>query len=128
MSSFLVLIWLAVVAVGDLRTGRIATALVWPGIAATIGMSVGHPGVLAAAVVTATPYLVAVLARACGGGDLKLAFVIGGMVGDVGAGLVVVVLAAMVTLGPHLRAHAGEPGRPHGPALVTAALFTLGIA
>ncbi|WAC55301.1 prepilin peptidase [Gordonia sp. SL306] len=127
MSSFLVLIWLVVVAVGDQRTGRIATALVWPGIAATIGMSLGHPGVLAAAVATATPYLVAVLARACGGGDLKLAFVVGGIVGDVGTGLVVVVLAAVVTVLVHLRGPAREPGRPHGPALVTAALCALGI-
>ncbi|GAA3715472.1 prepilin peptidase [Gordonia hankookensis] len=127
MSSFLVLIWLVVVAVGDLRTGRIATVLVWPGVAATVGMSIEHPGVLAAALATATPYLLAALARACGGGDLKLAFVVGGMIGDVGTGLMVVVSAAVVTAMAHLRGPARETGRPHGPALVTAALCALGI-
>ncbi|MYR05729.1 prepilin peptidase [Gordonia sp. SID5947] len=126
MSSFLVLTWLAVMVVGDLRSGRISTAMLWPGIAATLAMSVGHPAVLAAALMTASPYLFAALARACGGGDLKLAFVLGGLVGDVGAALLVVLGAAVIAVVTHLRAHTDAAGRPHAPALVAAALCALG--
>ncbi|MGV9711162.1 prepilin peptidase [Gordonia sp. NPDC003424] len=124
MVVWVVLLWLCRITVGDLRTRRIPTALVWPGIVATVGMATTHPMVGLTATVAAVPYLVAALAGLCGGGDAKLAFVLGGLVADVATALLVVFLASIIGFA----AHAGLRTRdalPHAPALFGATVCLL---
>ncbi|RPA19656.1 prepilin peptidase [Gordonia sp. OPL2] len=124
MASWFVLVWAGVIALGDARTGRIPTPLVWPGVAAPILVGVDHPVVVASALVTALPYLVAAVAGRCGGGDVKFAFAGGALVADPAIGPAVVLVAAVVGLAGHLRAGRSGP-RPHGPALVGATVGAL---
>ncbi|AZG44266.1 prepilin peptidase [Gordonia insulae] len=128
MSECVVLIWLAVIAAVDSRTGRIPTPLVWPGAVAPLVVGVAEPSVALAAVVTACPYAIATLVRLCGGGDVKLAFAIGGLLADPGLGLLVVVFAAVVdVVGRGRREVSSSGGRPHARALVGAAVCGLAL-
>ncbi|MFW0784929.1 prepilin peptidase [Gordonia sp. CPCC 206044] len=124
---FVVPVWLAVIAITDRRTGRIPTALVWPGVAAVAAYAAVHPVVAVAAFVTAMPYLGAALARSCGGGDVKLAFAVGGIVADPGVCLCVVLLAAVLSLITHAVGASVPRARPHGPALIIATICGLAL-
>ncbi|MBJ7291196.1 MAG: prepilin peptidase, partial [Williamsia sp.] len=79
--------------------------------------------------VLAAPYLVATTFGACGGGDLKLAVALGGVVGDPALALLVVAAAALVTLAViALRGRSPRgAGVAHGPALAVAAVAIGGV-
>lgn len=124
----LVAMWLGVIAVTDGRTGRIPTAVVWPGVVAPLATGICDPQVLLASTLTATPYLLGTLSGRCGGGDVKLAFAIGGVLADAGAGLIAIVLAAIFTLIAYARAPRERRRQPHAPALVAAASCLLMVA
>ncbi len=99
----------------DHRTGLLRTVVLWPGIVAVVAGSVPAPMVLVSALVAALPYLFAHGLGHTGGGDVKLAFVVGGMLGDPMTALAAVGVAQTVSL-------VGFVGdrrcrRPHGPSL-----------
>lgn len=126
MATVLVLCWLATIAERDRRTGRIPVPVMWPGLVIPVAMFPTDPTVAAAATLAATPYLIAALVGHGGGGDIKLAFAIGGLVADPALALLVVFLAATLGGLDHLWARSGGP-RPHGPALVAAAVIGLAL-
>lgn len=126
MCTWLVLVWLARIVVGDLATLRIPTALLWPGVAAVVANSLVHPAIAVGAVVGATPYLVAALAGISGGGDVKLAFVLGGLIADPLTGLVMILLASSAGVAAHAVLRRRTP-LPHAPALVAAAVCLLAV-
>ena len=89
--------------------------------------SIVHPVIGYSALVTAFPYLVGALTRMSGGGDLKLAVVIGGLVAEPGLGALTVLMAAIIHLtGRRPRDHLRRP-RPHAPSLVVASAVALGL-
>ncbi|MFT4201526.1 prepilin peptidase [Gordonia sp. (in: high G+C Gram-positive bacteria)] len=116
-----VALWLLTVGEVDRRTGRLPTVMLWPGIAAvTVTGSVGgEHRLLVAAVAACTPYVIAGMIGLVGGGDVKLAFVVGGLTGDPSAALVVVCAAQLIAAVGFARA--GGRARPHGPALAGSA-------
>lgn len=125
--DLVVALWLLVLGEVDRATSRLPTAKLWPGIAAVGACGIsdmlsGHPGVLAAALVSALPYVVAGALGHSGGGDLKLAFVVGGLCADPSTALLVIGLAQAVALVGFTTDRRRR--RPHGPALcgVTAVL------
>lgn len=118
-------LWLSAIAVRDARTRRITNTLLWPGVVAVAGMGVTSPAVIAAGLIAASPYLLAWLLRQCGGGDVKLALIVGGLVADWATALLVTLLAAVLSTIAALVAR--SPSLPHGPALVGAAAFLLAI-
>ncbi|GAC68808.1 prepilin peptidase [Gordonia soli] len=137
--SPIVVAWLVLVAVRDARTGRIPNAVLWPGVCGVVAMGSDRPIVIGAAVAAAAPYLAAWWVGHCGGGDPKLAFAVGGLTADVGIAAVTVMTAAAITVVVHLLSddsarrgrstgqgdeapESAAGARPHGPALVTAAL------
>ncbi|MDY6809250.1 MAG: prepilin peptidase [Actinomycetota bacterium] len=124
MCLWIVLMWLSRIAEVDLNTRRIPTSSLWPAIAATLAFTGAQPTVGLAALVTAAPYAVAAAAGLCGGGDVKLAFVLGGLLADVAAGLLVVLLAAVLGLAAHVVTRRRD-GLPHAPALVAATVCVL---
>ncbi|MCX2965087.1 prepilin peptidase [Gordonia sp. NPDC062954] len=126
MATVLVLCWLATIAERDRRTGRIPVALMWPGLVIPVTLIPTDPTVAAAATLAAVPYLIAALVGHGGGGDIKLAFAIGGLVADPTLALLVVLLAATLGGLDHLWVRSGGP-RPHAPALVAAAVIGLGL-
>ncbi|MFW0794586.1 prepilin peptidase [Gordonia sp. CPCC 205515] len=124
MSLWIVLVWLSRITVGDLHTRRIPTPLLWPGIVATLAMTPIHPAIGLAALTAALPYLAAAFAGLGGGGDVKLAFVLGGLLGDAATGLVMVLLAAVFGVLAHAALRRRGP-LPHAPALVAATVCLL---
>ena len=120
MSELAILSWLVVVSVGDLRTRRIPNALVWPPIVAVTAMGAAEPPVLLAACAASAPYLHAFRAGTCGGGDVKLAYVCGGLATRWDAALVMVAAAAILALVAALAARRSRHGQPHAPALALA--------
>ena len=77
------------------------------------------------ALVAALPYVVAGLLGHSGGGDLKLAFVVGGLSADPATALLVVGLAQLVALVGFVTER--RRLRPHGPALSSvAAILVVG--
>ena len=116
-----VALWLAALAEIDRHTYRLPTALLWPGCVA-VGLSAStHASVGLAAVAATGPYLVGWLCGLCGGGDVKLAFVLGGMLADPAAALVMVVAAqalGLLTRGRRRR-------WPHGPAMIVSGALLL---
>ncbi|MEE4022944.1 prepilin peptidase [Gordonia sp. PKS22-38] len=126
MSSFIVLVWLSGIAVHDRRTGRIPNSAVWPGVLAPVAMAAHDPAILASAGVAAVPYVVAAVAGLGGGGDIKLAFALGGLLADPAVALLVILLAAILGAAGHALARSRGP-RPHAPALVAAAICGLAL-
>ena len=127
--SFAVVSWLIVLCVHDLRTHVLPNRLTLPAGFAAIAMGVGDMHVGCSIVVLAAPYLVAATLGACGGGDLKLAVALGGVVADPALALLVVAVAALVTLAAiALRGHPPPgAGVAHGPALAVAAVAMGGV-
>lgn len=130
----LVVGWLAVpLAAVDLACGRLPHALTLPALpiagSAVVAAAIAGPGpglalrALAAAVLCWSAHAVVRLLapRALGGGDVRLAACVGGVLGAVGwpALAVGVTLAAVVTLGIAVARRAGSA--PHGPGLLAAA-------
>lgn len=118
-------LWLSAIAVRDARTRRITNTLLWPGVVAVAGMGVASPAVIVAGLIAASPYLLAWLLRQCGGGDVKLALVVGGLTADWVIAMLVVLLAAILSAIAALVARSSS--LPHGPALVGATAFLLGV-
>ncbi|GAA1464035.1 A24 family peptidase [Williamsia maris] len=127
--SFAVVSWLIVLCVHDLRTHVLPNRLTVPAGVAAVAMGVADPHVGMSIIVLAAPYLVATTLGACGGGDLKLAVGLGGVVADPTLALLVVGAAALTTLavvtlrGPPAR----RAGVAHGPALAGAAIALGGV-
>lgn len=124
--TLLVALWLARIAATDLATHRIPNALLWPGIVAVAASSVTQPAIAATALATGAPYLVGWVTRRVGGGDVKLAAVLGGLAGHWSGGLQIVLLAALGTLVLHALTQR-RAAAPHGPALIAAAMVTLAL-
>ncbi|GGF41430.1 A24 family peptidase [Williamsia phyllosphaerae] len=127
--SFAVVSWLIVLCVHDLRAHVLPNRLTVPAGAAAVAMGVTDPHVGFSIVVLAAPYLVGVSLGACGGGDLKLAVGLGGVVADPVLSLLVVVAAALTTLAVATvrgRRTRGA-GVAHGPALAGAAVALGGV-
>ncbi len=123
-----VVVWLLALGDTDRRTSRLPTSMMWPGLAAVLvqgaaDAAAGRPGMLAAALAGTAPYLVAHLLGQVGGGDVKLAFVVGGLLGDPLVAVVAVGMAQVVGLAGWCADRRRR--RPHGPALtgVAAALL-----
>ncbi|MFT4042503.1 MAG: prepilin peptidase [Gordonia sp. (in: high G+C Gram-positive bacteria)] len=110
-------LWLAALAETDRRCGRLPNVLLWPAALAVGGWGATHPQVLLAAGVAAAPYLAGYAARLVGGGDVKFAFVLGGLLADPLTALVMVLVAQVPVLAVRRRG-----ARPHGPAMASAAL------
>ncbi|MBD0861467.1 prepilin peptidase [Gordonia sp. zg691] len=135
MAECVILGWLMVIADTDARTLRIPNRLVWPALWAVAVLSVAHPAVGVSALVAATPYTLTYLLRWCGGGDVKLAAVCGGLVHRWDEALILVALAslialAMVGLGSLRGRDKGgreHGGHPHGPALAGATVVVAGL-
>ncbi|HQV20772.1 MAG TPA: A24 family peptidase [Gordonia sp. (in: high G+C Gram-positive bacteria)] len=125
LASIPVGLWLTAIAVRDARTRRITNALLWPGLIAVAAIGTTSAGVVVAGVVAATPYLIAWLLRQCGGGDVKLALVVGGLTADWATGMLVVLLAALLSAIAALVARSSS--LPHGPALVGASALLLAV-
>ncbi|MGW0035659.1 prepilin peptidase [Gordonia sp. NPDC003376] len=112
--------WLALIADIDRRTATIPNRLVVPGVLAVTMGAVVHPMVAVGALTAALPYAVAFTARLSGGGDVKLAGVLGGLLADTVSALLMVLLAQILQLCAHLAARSRQDRRPHAPALVVA--------
>ncbi|MCH5643540.1 MULTISPECIES: A24 family peptidase [unclassified Gordonia (in: high G+C Gram-positive bacteria)] len=125
MASWAVLIWLVSIGEHDRRTRRIPNVLVWPGICAVSATAVVHPQVGVAAAVALTPYLWCHRAGWCGGGDVKLALVCGGLAAHWDAALVLVAVAALTNAGAFALRRGGAAGA-HGPFLVAATIVIAG--
>ena len=133
MVLFWICMWLATVSVGDLCTRRIPNAAVMPGVVAVVVSGCAHPSSVAvSSAFAAGPYLLAFLLRQVGGGDVKLATVLGGLIADWRTVLVIVCLAAVFTLLGAVRRRARRPaqgrarGSAHAPALVAATILVIG--
>lgn len=124
-TALVVMIWLAVVAESDRRTARIPNRLLWPGVLAVVVGGLAAPHVLIAALAGSVPYLLAFTRRWCGGADVKLGFVLGGLLAHPVAALLMVALAQVGVLIGHRRG--GPLRRPHGPTLILAAVLVLAI-
>ncbi|ASR03535.1 A24 family peptidase [Gordonia rubripertincta] len=122
-----ILFWLLAIAVTDARTRRIPNAMVWPGLGAVAVVAISQPAVGLAAGVAAAPYLLAFTARWCGGGDVKLAFVCGGLALRWDTAMVMVACASLVTLVIALTS-VGRRGHAHAPALVGALIAVADLA
>lgn len=125
VAALIITVWLAVVAEHDRRTRRIPNALLLPGVIAVVLGACIHPMVAVAAVAGSAAYLAAFVGGGCGGADVKLGFVLGGLIGQPIPALMMVALAQLgVLLG---RCRAGPARRPHGPTMIVAAMAILGI-
>lgn len=113
-------------AVTDARTGRIPNALTLPAIGLVVSAGFVEPTVLVAGLVCASVYMCAFAFRACGGGDVKLALIVGGAVGAPIAALLAVAFAAVLSL--VASALARRRVTAHGPALVAAAAILGAVA
>ncbi|MCZ4577820.1 A24 family peptidase [Gordonia amicalis] len=120
-------VWLLTIVVTDARARRIPNVMVWPGLSAVALSAVAQPSVGLAAATAATPYLLTFAAGWCGGGDVKLAFACGGLTLSWDTALVMVALAALLSLVAVPVATTAETsptarsrGRAHAPALVGA--------
>lgn len=107
--------WFVAVGESDRRTGLLRTVVLWPGIMAVVAGAVPAPMVLVSALAAALPYLLAHGLGHTGGGDVKLAFLVGGMLGDPMSALAGVGLAQTVSLVGFLGDRRRR--RPHGPSL-----------
>ncbi|MCM3893930.1 MULTISPECIES: prepilin peptidase [Gordonia] len=117
----LVALWLAALADIDRRTSRLPTVLLWPGCVAVGVSSCVRPCIALAAVAAAGPYLVGWLTGLCGGGDVKLAFALGGTLADPASALLMVLFAQV--LGLLMRR--GRQRWPHGPPMIASGAMLL---
>ncbi|MFW0790469.1 prepilin peptidase [Gordonia sp. CPCC 205333] len=123
-------VWLLALAGVDARTAQLPNRWTVPALVAVLmsglgGLVCGDPAVVVAATVTAMPYLLAFVAGQCGAGDVKCAYVLGGLSGDLVTGLAVVVLAQLNVIIWQTRSRI--PHRlPHGPMMTCAAVIVLG--
>lgn len=128
-AAWILIGWLVLLAVIDARTGRLPNRLVLPAVAAALVLGVLIPAAGISGLVAAAPYLVGFRLRQVGGGDVKLAFVIGTAVADPIAALLVVLAAQLLWLTGVLIAAVVTrnrlPSSPHGPALALAATVAL---
>ena len=125
LSTIPVGLWLSAIAVRDARTRRITNTLLWPGVVAVAGMGVTSPAVITAGLIAASPYLLAWLLGQCGGGDVNLALVVGGLTADWATAMLVVLLAALLSAIAALVARSSS--LPHGPALAGATALVLAV-
>ncbi|WP_328857859.1 A24 family peptidase [Williamsia herbipolensis] len=125
--------WLMVLTGHDLRSRTLPNRLTVPAVIAATAAATCHGGVALSVLALSVPYLLTCLAGGCGGGDVKLAAALGGLVADPGRSLVVVVAASLLSLAAagviavRGRGSDGRAPRPHGPALVAAALIAGGL-
>lgn len=121
--------WLIVLAIIDARTGRLPNRLVLPALTAALVVGVVIPAAGISGLIAAAPYLVGFRLRQVGGGDVKLAFVIGAALADPIVVLLVVLAAQLLWLiGVLIAAVVARDrsrSRPHGPALALAATVAL---
>ncbi|HUE32464.1 MAG TPA: A24 family peptidase [Mycobacterium sp.] len=136
MAAGVVVLWMGVLSVCDVRHRRLPNALTLPGAgmilvtAACTGR--GLPALAGAAVLAGVYLLVHLMAPAAmGAGDVKLAIGLGGLAGCFGAG--VWLLAALAA--PLLTALCGAVARfrgvrtvPHGPSMCLATACAVGLA
>jgi leader peptidase (prepilin peptidase)/N-methyltransferase len=132
-----VLVWLAALAVYDVRERRLPNYLTLTGAAVILAAAAisgrGVPAVAGAAALFG-PYLVVhlVAPKAMGGGDVKLAIGVGALTGSFGidvwslAALGAPLLSAALALVALVR-RAG-PTVPHGPSMCTATALAVGLA
>ncbi|GAB2674275.1 hypothetical protein GCM10027169_40200 [Gordonia jinhuaensis] len=117
--------WLCLLSVTDLVSLRLPNVVTVPGCLAVAASSVPHPHVGLIALAVTVPYLLAWWFGGCGGGDVKLVFVLGALAGDLLTAMAVVVVAAVVTVcvvvGMRVCRHGGRCVAAHGPALAVAA-------
>lgn len=104
----------------DARTGSIPNTLTGPGLLLVVTAGVIEPLMLVAGGLCVAVYGAAFVLKSCGGGDVKLAGVVGGAIGSPAAALVAVVVAACVSL--VVAALRRRRCTVHGPALVGAAV------
>ncbi|MGJ0121323.1 prepilin peptidase [Williamsia sp. MIQD14] len=125
--------WLLVLTGHDLRSRTLPNRLTVPAVIAALAAAACDGGVALSVVALSVPYVVTCLAGGCGGGDVKLAAALGGLVTDPARSLVVVVVASTLSLGAAgviaLRCRGSGNGVPqaHGPALVVAAVMFGGL-
>ncbi|WP_228461521.1 prepilin peptidase [Gordonia spumicola] len=115
-----VLVWCAV---SDARTGRIPNTVTLPAIGVVAVLATLEPAVAWGAAVCAAPYLIAFARRLCGGADVKLAVVCGGVLADPASAAAVVVGSAVIT--GCVLAVRRRTVVVHGPALVSTTLAWL---
>ena len=127
--SFAVVSWLIVLCVHDLRARVLPNRFTMPAGVAAVAMGLADPHIGLSIVLLAGPYLVASALGACGGGDLKLAIGLGGVVADPALALLVVGTAAVATLviAAMRDPAARRTGVAHGPALAGAAVVVGGV-
>ncbi|MCK8612416.1 A24 family peptidase [Gordonia sp. C13] len=126
-----ILFWLLAIAVTDARTRRIPNAMVWPGLGAVAAVAIAQPAVGLAAAVAAAPYLLTFTVGWCGGGDVKLAFVCGGLALRWDTAVAMVACASLVSLVIALMdvgRRAPRRGHAHAPALVGALIAVSDLA
>ena len=117
MTSLTITLWLAAIALTDLRTMRIPNMLIWPGMCAVTAYGAADHRVGVAALLAAAPYAVCHSLGWCGGGDVKLALVCGGLLTTWDAALMLVLCAALGNAALFGLLH-GRTVLPHGPVLV----------
>lgn len=119
-ATVVVAVWLAALADTDRCRGILPNRLLWPGALGVVAVTTITPVVGMAGLVAAAVYLPGFVARWCGGGDVKLAFVLGGLVADPARVLPMVFLAQVFWLVGRRR----RRRYPHGPALISACAVT----
>ncbi|PXW33747.1 UNVERIFIED_CONTAM: leader peptidase (prepilin peptidase)/N-methyltransferase [Williamsia faeni] len=126
----LVGLWFVALAGADVRTRRLPNNVVLPGVlGAVVGVTIA-PDAGGGLLMAGGIYVVAFWFGGCGGGDVKLAAVVGAMAGSVGAAALLVLCAQVLTVGQAVICGGG--GRrshiqAHGPALCASAALCCGI-
>lgn len=114
----------------DVRTRRLPNSVVLPGVLGAVAGTMVSPAAGVGLLTAGGIYLVAFWFGGCGGGDVKLAVVVGAMAGSVGMAALLVLSAQVLTLGQVLIARGGV-GRSretaHGPALCASAALCCGV-
>ncbi|GAB18244.1 hypothetical protein GOEFS_050_00220 [Gordonia effusa NBRC 100432] len=123
-------LWLLALAGVDARTMRLPNRWTLPALVAVSAAGIGDvtggdPTTLIAACVAMSPYLTTFGLGHCGAGDVKLAYVLGGIVGDPLTALVLVLLAQVAMIIGPSRCRDSR-WVPHGPALVGATILVAG--
>lgn len=127
MTLFCIAVWLGRITATDLRHRRIPDVLVLPGVVGVAVSAAASPVVGASAVVAALPYLIGFVGRQIGGGDVKLALVVGGLLADCWSAVLVVCVAAIMSLiaGVASAPSHGHRATAHAPAMVVATALVL---
>ncbi len=138
----LVVGWAGALSIFDITTRRLPNALTLGGsvivLASAVGVGRGVPALLGGVALCAV-YLIVHLAnpRALGGGDVKLAFALGGLTGALGPPVWVIAAvgaplltaaAGVVALGLRLAGRNSAATLPHGPSMCAASLLAAALA